>query len=487
MVPGRFRSRFQRALRRMLAMASLLGVVAMCGCYAPLRSPGIPAAELPAHFRMPLRTAGDPLNYAHLSAPPAPVYMLGTGDVLEVTAPDLIQRGDARPFRAQVLDTGEIHLPRAGAVHVAGVSLSEARLRINAVLLDGFLEQPAVTVNLVERGTVNVVVLGAVRNPGVHSLQRQESDIAHALAAAGGFAETAGDTIEVHRRSPVYTQQVDSIPATQQVPMPAQTWSAVPYRNGPTPAAIVPQSWTQPVRQQSRTVAPRYVPPAKLDPYGSYRTSFLEAGPFDARPFDADSVTDEVVIRAQSPGHSGRFVQEAQWSGAACNAAPREGVLRISLRDSAAQCLAPHDVMLHSGDVVVVPDRKDEVFYVVGPLSEQSRVRFNVGDRDREIGNGFILPNDREVDVVTAVAMAGYIDPIESPTTVTVHRTDFSGRPLLVRVDLIAARSDPRETILVQPGDIIYLNPDHAWYSRRLFDRVIDRALGTAVGRLLTN
>ena len=83
--------------------------------------------------------------------------------------------------------------------------------------------------------------------------------------------------------------------------------------------------------------------------------------------------------------------------------------------------------------------------------------------------------------------MAGYIDPIESPTTVTVHRLLPDRSPLLIRVDLLAARCDPQETVMVQSGDIIYLNPDLWWYSRRTWDRIIDRALGTAIGRWLTN
>ena len=70
--------------------------------------------------------------------------------------------------------------------------------------------------------------------------------------------------------------------------------------------------------------------------------------------------------------------------------------------------------------------------------------------------------------------MAGYIDPIDSPTTVTVHRVAPNGQPLLIYVDLIQARYDARETVLVAPGDIIYLNPDGPWWFRRTFDRVVD-------------
>ena len=41
---------------------------------------------------------------------------------------------------------------------------------------------------------------------------------------------------------------------------------------------------------------------------------------------------------------------------------------------------------------------------------------------------------------------------------------------MMIHADLIKARYDRRETILVQPGDIIYLNPDHKWWWRRALD-----------------
>jgi len=151
---------------------------------------------------------------------------------------------------------------------------------------------------------------------------------------------------------------------------------------------------------------------------------------------------------------------------------PKE-TLHIPLRGLDPTQLQQSDVILRQGDVIVVPSRRNEVFFVVGKLNPTNLVRFTLGDRERELGAGFILPRDREIDVVTAVAMAGYIDPIDSPTTVTVHRTLPNGQPFLIAVDLIAARYDRNENIFVQPGDIIYLNPDAAWWFRRTFDRVL--------------
>jgi len=152
-------------------------------------------------------------------------------------------------------------------------------------------------------------------------------------------------------------------------------------------------------------------------------------------------------------------------------------VLRIPLRGLPAGALRREDVQLGPGDMVVVPNRKDEVFWVVGQLDDSNLVRFSLGDRERELGAGLILPRDRDIDVVTAVAMAGYIDPIHSPTTVTVHRTCPNGEPMLIHVDLIKARFSRKETVMVQPGDIVYVNPDASWWMRRTFDRIVPELL----------
>lgn len=148
-------------------------------------------------------------------------------------------------------------------------------------------------------------------------------------------------------------------------------------------------------------------------------------------------------------------------------------IVRIPLRANHPPMWGPEHVTLEEGDVVCVKTYADEVFFVTGRLSPNNLVRFTLGQENRDLGNGFILPKDRDVDVITAVAMAGYIDPIDSPTTVTVHRRGPEGEPMLIRVDLIAARYNRRENLMIQGGDIIYLNPDGAWWFRRTLDRIV--------------
>ena len=436
--------------RRLVAACPMLFVV-IAGCYAPMHSGGILARTLPDEYRWPQRTAATHLNYSSLVGQTPSVYTLGSGDRLQITVPDLIANGNVQTFEVTVLDDGEILIPRLGPVAVGGLSLAEAQQRINSALASGLLQHPCAIVSLAEKGTVNVLVLGAVKQPGIHALPRFENDVAHALAAAQGFSEDADDMIEIHRREHFRESEIPSSQSDIQM-MSYQSVSSAPAVPEP-----IPQTGTS---MQVRADQPQMLP------YPSSRYGGHSLG-------QVMPPQPSAVVPATMQGVFNGYSSETP-------------ILRIPLRGTSC-VVNPSDVVLNAADVVIVPPRKDKVFYVVGPLSVQNRVRFSLGDRDREIGNGLLLPNDREIDVVTAVAMAGYIDPIESPTTVNVQRTDENGMPMLIRVDLIAARTDPYETILVQPGDIIYLNPDPWWYYRRMVDHVIDRTLGSAFLFWLTN
>lgn len=372
--------------------------LAQTGCWAPFHSPGIPARSLGDEFRVPMRTAGPPLNFSSLTIAPQPDYILGPSDILEVTVHGIYPTAPVMPLRAQIMANGEIQLPLVGPVKVGGMNLAMAHAAIKKAFDPDYIRDARINVTLAERSTTSVLVLGEVTTPGVYRLPKYENDVAHALAIAGGLREDAGLEVEVHRRITL-----------------------------------------SPVRPAEPGV-PRELP-------GSPAPGVLE-----------------------------------QIQGC-----PDEGmrIIRIPLRGFAPEPWGPQDVVLNSGDVVVVPSRKDEVFYVTGKLSPTNFVRFNIGARERDLGAGFVLPRDREVDVVTAVAMAGYIDPIDSPTTVTVHRVAADGEPMLIHVDLIAARFDWRETIYVQPGDILYLNPDFAWWARRSFDRIIEPLFSLPFRKLL--
>ena len=372
----------QTLARNVISLIGLIFLVATTGCYVPLHSPAIQANRLSDVYRTPVRGTTDKLNLANLTIPAAADYVVGPNDTLEVVIAGLSNPAageQLRPIRARVMANGKVRLPLLGELFVSGMNLSQAQQAIDDAYSDGLIINPKANVSLAEPATFKVPVIGEATSPGVYQLQRNENDVAHVIALAGGLTQFAAEMIEVHRRLPVPNQEVVA----------------------------------------------------------------------DAAPYGDPTILIKIPLRSGRPSIivDGQAEQEVE--------------------------LSIEDITLRPGDVVVIPRQPDEVFFVVGALDKNRTVNFRVSDLDRRLGNAFLLPKDRDVDVVTAVAMAGYIDPIDSPSTVTVHRSIPGAPPQLIRVDLIAARYDWAENVYVQPGDIIYLNPDPAWWFRRTFDRIV--------------
>ncbi len=412
-------------LRTRLVCGAFAGlfVASSVGCYAPMHTCSIPANTLPGMFRAPERSTAPTLNLASLTLPRPEDYLLGRGDLLEITVPNLYDK-DLRPFRVPVMTDGTVNLPLLRPVAVRSMNIAQARDAINTAYEEMYVN-PRVTMSLVKKGTIDVTVVGAVATPGVFPIDRDKNDITHALALAGGRTEFAAEFIEVHRRL---------TPRDYAAGLPTLSDNGQNRRLPPANNAAFSQTAYHPVSSMRR-----YAP-------------------------GEEPIADEVVLRIPLRGDTPTMVLGNR-------------VVETILR--------PKDLELRPGDTIVIPRKKDDVFFVVGPLSSTNAVNFTVTDRDRQLGNGFILPVDRDIDVVTAVVMAGYIDPINSPTTVTVHRSIEGAPPLLVHVDLIKARYDWNENIYVQPGDILYLNPDAAWWSRRTFDRILPELITIPYGEAM--
>ena len=143
---------------------------------------------------------------------------------------------------------------------------------------------------------------------------------------------------------------------------------------------------------------------------------------------------------------------------------PRAGanVVRIPLRLRPGEPapFRPEDVVLHDGDIVFIEARDTEVFYTGGLLPTRQ----------------WALPRDYDLDVLQAVAfvngplvngafntnnLAGNVLQaglgFPSPSLVTILRRTPGGGQIPIRVTLDRALRDPRERVLIQPGDVIIL------------------------------
>jgi hypothetical protein len=137
----------------------------------------------------------------------------------------------------------------------------------------------------------------------------------------------------------------------------------------------------------------------------------------------------------------------------------------------------PEDVILQTGDVVLIEARSEDYYYTGGllPSGEQR------------------LPRDYDLDVVEAVAQVqgtlvngafggnnftgrlvqvGVGNP--NPSALTVIRRTPNGGQIPISVDLNRALRDPRERILVQPGDVLILQETAGEALARYFNDIFN-------------
>jgi polysaccharide biosynthesis/export protein len=99
----------------------------------------------------------------------------------------------------RVDSTGDVTIPMIGKVHVQGETVPEAAAAIQKLFLDGkILNNPQVTINIVQYSAENVTVLGEVHNPGRIQLLAPHT-LAEVIAEAGGETEYAGSSVEILR------------------------------------------------------------------------------------------------------------------------------------------------------------------------------------------------------------------------------------------------------------------------------------------------
>ena len=161
-----------------------------------------------------------------LASPAKSEVRIGGGDLLEVS----VYGAPEYRYDVRVGDDGNIALPLAGPVKVAGLPIGAAESAIAKRLQDaGTFNQPQVTVFEKEYATQGVSVLGEVQKPGIYPLLG-ERHLLDAISAAGGRSAKAGTVVSItHREKPDSPQllalsfDAAGAPAKNPVIMPGDT------------------------------------------------------------------------------------------------------------------------------------------------------------------------------------------------------------------------------------------------------------------------
>lgn len=126
-------------------------------------------------------------------------YRVGAGDVLTVTLTTAEAIGTQRAMMVRVDGDGQIELPLAGLMNVAGLELDDLEKAVRAAYVPKVYLEVAVHVELMTAETTRVLVHGAVQQPGLVPLRRTERSLLFAIVAAGGVSEAASGNVMLRR------------------------------------------------------------------------------------------------------------------------------------------------------------------------------------------------------------------------------------------------------------------------------------------------
>jgi polysaccharide export outer membrane protein len=119
-------------------------------------------------------------------------YTLGPGDVLRI---QVFQSQDLT-VEARISESGVISYPLLGVVKLAGLSPQQAENLISTRLKEGkFLQNPQVTLNVLQFRSQQVSVLGNVARPGRYPLETTGMRLSEILSVAGGVTPTGADQV----------------------------------------------------------------------------------------------------------------------------------------------------------------------------------------------------------------------------------------------------------------------------------------------------
>ena len=133
-------------------------------------------------------------------------YVIGPGDVLNLSVFELFSSYQDWRDNMQVSETGRITMPVIGTFRVTGQTELELTDTIKRMLSPDFIKDPKVSVVVVGSRERVYSISGALRDPGRYPLGETDFRISEAMAQAGGIPQVNADYAYVIRT--VTTEQI---------------------------------------------------------------------------------------------------------------------------------------------------------------------------------------------------------------------------------------------------------------------------------------
>ena len=120
-------------------------------------------------------------------------YILGSGDLLDITVFELMAPGMPYVARQRLTQTGHITFPYIGTVKAAGLTTRGLEEKLSDMLEPDYLINPQVSVFVAEYRNLNVAILNGVMRAGIYPMTREDMALLELVAMAGGILQLTED------------------------------------------------------------------------------------------------------------------------------------------------------------------------------------------------------------------------------------------------------------------------------------------------------
>lgn len=408
------KSNCRKQVGQLAMLATIVMSMSLTGCTA-LFSPidTIPASRIPAQFLAEPQADKVPIDVARLRQTKPEFYTLDADDVLGVFVEGVLGAFEDAPpvqlpapdsdlppaigYPVPIREDGTLSLPLVKPIPVRGLTIQQAEALIQRAYRGGpepiLKEDGRIIVTLMRERTYRVFVV------------RQDNSNSQRGNQFQGQARSVGVTDRSDQSGRGFVLQ---LPAYKNDVLNALSQTGgLPGVNAKAEVRVLRGDRIDMARRDEQ-----------LQEFA--RTNPASSFPYDIIPKIADESNSISIPMRLKPGEVPNIV--------------------------------PDDIILRDGDIVYVDTRETDVYYTGGLLG----------------GGEFTLPRDYDLDVLAAVSIAGTgIATTQRagglgsqnvpPTELIVLRRIPGKRQIAIRIDLNDTINDPRQRLLVKPGDTLLL------------------------------
>ena len=120
-------------------------------------------------------------------------YVLGSGDLIDITVFELMAPGQPYISRQRISQSGQITFPYIGTVHCKGLTTRGLEDKIADMLEPDYIIGAQVSVFVMEYRNLNVSVLNGVYRSGIYPMTKQDMTLLELVAMAGGILQLTED------------------------------------------------------------------------------------------------------------------------------------------------------------------------------------------------------------------------------------------------------------------------------------------------------